>query len=567
MSREWNVFAILTARDQKNKASSAFRLKHNSKWLCIATGGVAETPIIESREATPAEDSHDEYEEQGAVDRLIVTFDECWKNSLTGLQFGTHPISSHVLLGHRGTKGISSRQYNITVDSELRIWLQDYHSTHGTAVGYDGQNQKDVRRKETWILAYEPGSRKRFNEISIHTGGLAIKVDFPNHSARGPRYVDNLKAFFHKSSDIARQVDVGDPPIEGLDLESAATTQAPSIVQTPRDKLVYYNDKLVGRGTFGAVHRAIRARDGKYVAAKTFTKPANKRNLDDVDPAWLTGIRREFTVMKDNPHANIVQVFDFHEMPEPMIIMAYYSLGNIADVAAISEDDYVTAFGQVLDGLSHLHAQGVVHRDLKPENLLVEKEPFFKVVITDFGMAKVVNKTTLLTTFCGTLKYAAPEVFPGITEGHGPPVDVWSLGVIGLEWLHHIPAPPDVPDSQHSHVPSREWHLWIREWSDMLRDRLEDEDDDKVIEILHRMIYVDASRRWPAKRCLAQGFNNDIFQRRVVDGLVVCTSNPGSLQFLATKTPSGSASPQSPGSDLDATIVLGNLQDEEGCSI
>ncbi|QPG95328.1 hypothetical protein C2857_000150 [Epichloe festucae Fl1] len=428
-------------------------------------------------------------------------------------------------------------------------------------IGYNGQNQKDVRKKETWILAYEPGSRKRFNEVSIHAGGLAIKVDFPNHSARDPRYEDNLKAFFHKSSDGARQVEFGGPPLEGLALESAATTQAPSIAQTPRDKLVYYNDKLVGRGTYGAVHRAIRARDGKYVASKTFTKPANKRNLDDVDPTWLTGIRREFT-------ANVVQVFEFQEMPEPMIIMAYYPLGNIADVDAISEEDYVTALGQVLDGLSHLHNQGVVHRDLKPENLLVEKEPFFKVLITDFGMAKVVNKATLLTTFCGTLKYAAPEVFPGITEGHGPPVDVWSLGVIGLEWLYYIPAPPDVPESQDSHVPSREWHLWIRAWSDMLRDRLEDEDDDKVIEILHHMIYVDASRRWPAKRCLAQGFDNDVFKRRVADGLVVCTSDPGSLQYLAAKTPSaGSASPQSPGSDLDATIILGNLRDGEGCSI
>jgi serine/threonine protein kinase len=68
---------------------------------------------------------------------------------------------------------------------------------------------------------------------------------------------------------------------------------------------VYYNDKSIGKGTFGEVHRAIRARDGKYFAAKTFIPPANKRKLDEVDPAWLTGIRREFAIMRDNPHVSV----------------------------------------------------------------------------------------------------------------------------------------------------------------------------------------------------------------------------------------------------------------------
>ena len=87
-----------------------------------------------------------------------------------------------------------------------------------------------------------------------------------------------------------------------------------------------------------------------------------------------------------------------------MIIMDYYPDGNIADGGGIDEGGYVSVLGQVLDGLVHLHAKGIAHRDLKPENLLVGKKPFFKVVITDFGLSKAATETTVLKSFCGTYK-------------------------------------------------------------------------------------------------------------------------------------------------------------------
>ena len=51
-------------------------------------------------------------------------------------------------------------------------------------------------------------------------------------------------------------------------------------------------------------------------------------------------------------------------------------------------------------------------------------------------MSKVDKETTRLQTFCGTLKYMSPEVFPFNDAAYGPPADVWSLGVMALEWLH-----------------------------------------------------------------------------------------------------------------------------------
>ena len=154
-----NVFAVLTAFDQRNMANSAFGLAHNSQWFSKAEGGVAKEPTIDSRETTPAagddakseelNENRNENSGPGAVDRLVVTFDGLLEKLHNGIQLGTNPNLSHILLGHRGTKGINARQCNITVDDKLCVWLHDYHSTHGTAVGHDHQNEREVRRKET----------------------------------------------------------------------------------------------------------------------------------------------------------------------------------------------------------------------------------------------------------------------------------------------------------------------------------------------------------------------------------------------------------------------------------
>ncbi|KAK5071413.1 hypothetical protein LTR70_010563 [Exophiala xenobiotica] len=555
-----DVFAVITAHDQKNKASSALELEHNSRWFSKATGGVALEPTMDSRETTPAEDSQSDHEKEeeiaSNVNRLVVSFSKllALENLENGLQLGTNPILSHILLGHRGTKGISGRQCNITVDETLNIWLHDYHSTHGTAVGQNGLNQKEVRRKET---------------------SLAIRIEFPNHRAGTPRYVENLRAFVKKCQGAAKRSKVDPPGIEALGLDSEPSTQAPSEAPTPRDRLVYYVVKKVGVGSFGKVLKIIKARDGKALAAKIFNPPPNrnKRRRNDPDPDWLMKIRREFAIMRDNPHPNVVQVFELRETPEPAIIMDYYPLGNITD-ANTAYEEYVSAWGQILDGLKHLHAKGVVHRDLKPENILVERNPLFKVIIADFGMAKVATDTALLQTFCGTLKYAAPEVFPGLSSGHGPLVDIFSLGVMVYEWIYGLPKPPNAPAlrKKNEEVSDKQWYTWLDEWVGLLLDKLEDEEDDPAIQILVCMIETKVTSRWSATKCLAQGFKSGLFKRRVADGLIGCASDPddfdlptGERQDLGTKTPTAAPS-LSPGlgfTESAVTTIDGAMWDEE----
>ena len=98
-------------------------------------------------------------------------------NPLNQFQFGTHMTTSDVLLGCRGTVGISSRQFNLVVDENLHVWLHDYHSTYGTAVGHNQQARDEIRRKETWIMAHQPASRKE--GVGYESGLQRIKVNLP----------------------------------------------------------------------------------------------------------------------------------------------------------------------------------------------------------------------------------------------------------------------------------------------------------------------------------------------------------------------------------------------------
>lgn len=59
--------------------------------------------------------------------------------------------------------------------------------------------------------------------------------------------------------------------------------------------------------------------------------------------------------------------------------------------------------------------------------MLVDK--YGKIKLCDFGFGKRFDPTKLLDTYCGSPFYAAPEMVTA-TPYRGPPVDMWSCGVI-----------------------------------------------------------------------------------------------------------------------------------------
>ncbi|CAO1626748.1 unnamed protein product [Jaminaea pallidilutea] len=101
--------------------------------------------------------------------------------------------------------------------------------------------------------------------------------------------------------------------------------------------------------------------------------------------------------------------------------------------------DYIIAHGrlreraarkfarQIGSALEYCHRNSIVHRDLKIENILISKTGNIKII--DFGLSNLFSPHSHLSTFCGSLYFAAPELL-NAKAYTGPEVDVWSFGIV-----------------------------------------------------------------------------------------------------------------------------------------
>jgi formylglycine-generating enzyme required for sulfatase activity len=85
----------------------------------------------------------------------------------------------------------------------------------------------------------------------------------------------------------------------------------------------------------------------------------------------------------------------------------------------------------VCAALHYAHNLGVVHCDVKPANIMLERSG--RVLVADFGIARMAESTTTTLVGAGTPAYMAPEQ---VTGGEpSPQTDLYALGIVLYELL------------------------------------------------------------------------------------------------------------------------------------
>lgn len=103
---------------------------------------------------------------------------------------------------------------------------------------------------------------------------------------------------------------------------------------------------------------------------------------------------------------------NYSEEQQPLLVMEYLPLGNLACQDFITEEETLQLLCQGLQALDYLHSHSppLAHRDIKPANILVQFRMPFVIKLADFGLAK---NDSSLKTFCGSNEYAAPYLLEG----------------------------------------------------------------------------------------------------------------------------------------------------------
>lgn len=235
----------------------------------------------------------------------------------------------------------------------------------------------------------------------------------------------------------------------------------------------WYIDEEIGRGGEGSlyrIHRTDALGHRYYSALKVVTVPANEAeteslmaggmSLEEVAKYYesvLENTTQEFELLeKLKGNSNIVSYED-HEIfrhedgvgwdilirLEELTPLVRYSIDN-----PLSADDVSHMGRDICRGLLLCRKYGIVHRDIKPDNIFISPSGSYK--LGDFGIARIVEKTTGGLSRKGTYEYMAPEVYWG--RDYGAAADLYSLGMVMYRYLNdgRMPFMPPSPEQLHA---------------------------------------------------------------------------------------------------------------------
>ncbi len=194
----------------------------------------------------------------------------------------------------------------------------------------------------------------------------------------------------------------------------------------------YKIQSKIGEGGMGAVYKGVDTMLDREVAIKAL-KPELASQT-----AIVERFRSEAVTLAKLHHPNIATLYSLLREGDELFMVLEYVRGQSLDEilnrrGALSADEVIPVFCQILDGINHAHEFGIIHRDIKPANMMLTETGTLKVL--DFGIARLLgsNRMTRAGNIIGTLEYMAPEQVRGLeTDARS---DTYSLGMMLYEML------------------------------------------------------------------------------------------------------------------------------------
>ncbi|KAI9252654.1 kinase-like domain-containing protein [Sporodiniella umbellata] len=217
------------------------------------------------------------------------------------------------------------------------------------------------------------------------------------------------------------------PPYSSVDNTGSAGTSRETShevsverVQKPRRRIGNYSlVSTLGSGSMGKLAVKIVPR-----------RVMNKDKQKDENREIRTVREASMMLLLHHPYIASLQEMVIID-PYYYLFMEYVNGGQLLDFiishGKLKERQSRRFARQILSALDYCHRNSIVHRDLKIENILISQEGNIKII--DFGLSNLFSPRSSLSTFCGSLYFAAPELL-NAKAYTGPEVDVWSFGVV-----------------------------------------------------------------------------------------------------------------------------------------
>jgi serine/threonine-protein kinase len=188
----------------------------------------------------------------------------------------------------------------------------------------------------------------------------------------------------------------------------------------------------IGEGGMGAVFKGIDMMLEREVAIKVLRPELGSQ------PQVVERFRAEAVTLAKLNHPNVATLYSFFRQSNYFFMVLEYVAGQTLDKlieaqGAMSCEQAVPLFCQMLEGIEHAHRFGVIHRDIKPANMMLTEGGLLKVL--DFGIARVLGSARLTRAghLIGTIEYMSPEQVRGLEVDLRS--DIYSLGMVLYEML------------------------------------------------------------------------------------------------------------------------------------